>query len=195
MSLSLELQLTSTTSSNPSRQTRLRSGRPWLLWGGVFIDGYDFTSIDIGLVQLKHDFILTQCGVSGDPACAGHAESAAQQERQGGCARYCPSDAHLREAVADDVLVSELIDTMLNARAALWKEYCRLHDLVVKLVARRELCRRFYNVVDLVNRLEIETHNGRQGRLAQLAWQPFSPGLRGSGTRRNYGDYFVISET
>jgi transposase len=28
---------------------------------------------------------------------------------------------------------------MLSARAALWKEYCRLHDLVVKLVASHEL--------------------------------------------------------
>jgi DNA replication protein DnaC len=26
---------------------------------------------------------------------------------------------------------------------------------------------RFYNVVDLVNRLEIETRNGRQGRIAE----------------------------
>jgi transposase len=49
----------------------------------------------------------------------------------------------VREAVADDALVSELIDAMLNARAAPWKQYCRLHDLVVKLVATNELCRRF----------------------------------------------------
>lgn len=28
---------------------------------------------------------------------------------------------------------------MLNARAALWKEYCRLHDLVVEVVAGHEL--------------------------------------------------------
>ena len=32
---------------------------------------------------------------------------------------------------------------MLAARAMLWKQYCRLHDLVVKFVARHELCRRF----------------------------------------------------
>src|SRR6266576_3679352 len=38
-----------------------------------------------------------------------------------------------REAVAGDALTSELIDDMLNARAALWKEYCRLHDIVVKI--------------------------------------------------------------
>lgn len=52
----------------------------------------------------------------------------------------------VREAVAGDALVSELIDAMLNARAALWKEYCRLHDLVVQLVAGHELCRRFMQI-------------------------------------------------
>jgi transposase len=35
---------------------------------------------------------------------------------------------------------------MLNARAALWKEYCRLRDLVVKFVAGHELCRRFMQI-------------------------------------------------
>jgi len=52
----------------------------------------------------------------------------------------------VREAVAGDALVSELIDAMLNARAALWKEYCRLHKLVVRLVAGHELCRRFMQI-------------------------------------------------
>ena len=52
----------------------------------------------------------------------------------------------VRDAVAGDALVSELIDAMLNARAALWKEYCRLHKLVVKLVASHELCRRFMQI-------------------------------------------------
>ena len=52
----------------------------------------------------------------------------------------------VREAVAGDPLSSELMDAMLTARAALWKEYCRLHDLVVKFVARNELCRRFMQI-------------------------------------------------
>ncbi len=51
----------------------------------------------------------------------------------------------VRDAVAGDALISELIDAMLNARAAL-KEYCRLHGLVVKLVAGHELCRRFMQI-------------------------------------------------
>lgn len=45
--------------------------------------------------------------------------------------------------MAEDPLSSELMDAMLSARAALWRQYCRLHDLVVKMVARSELCRRF----------------------------------------------------
>ena len=49
----------------------------------------------------------------------------------------------VREAVAGDRLTSELMDAMLTARSALWREYCKLHDLVVKIVARSELCRRF----------------------------------------------------
>ncbi|MFK0691149.1 IS110 family transposase [Mesorhizobium sp. IMUNJ 23033] len=49
----------------------------------------------------------------------------------------------VRQAVVDDPLSSELMDAMLSARAALWREYCRLHDLVVKIVARSEPCRRF----------------------------------------------------
>jgi len=41
----------------------------------------------------------------------------------------------VREAVAGDALTSELMDAMLAARAVLWKQFCRLHDLVVKFVA------------------------------------------------------------
>lgn len=32
------------------------------------------------------------------------------------------------------------MDTMLSAWAALWRQYCRLQNLVVKMVARSELC-------------------------------------------------------
>lgn len=52
----------------------------------------------------------------------------------------------VRAAEAEDPLSSELKDAMLSARAALWREYCRLHDLVVKMVARSELCRRFMTI-------------------------------------------------
>ena len=52
-------------------------------------------------------------------------------------------ERRVREVVADDALTTELMDAMLTARAALWKEYCRLHELVVKFVAGSELARRF----------------------------------------------------
>jgi hypothetical protein len=38
----------------------------------------------------------------------------------------------VRAALADDPLSAELMDAMLSARATLWEQYCRLHDLVVK---------------------------------------------------------------
>ncbi len=56
-------------------------------------------------------------------------------------------DTAVCEAVAEDALTSELMDAMLAARAMLWKQYCRLHDLVVKSVARHEVCRRFMAVL------------------------------------------------
>lgn len=52
-------------------------------------------------------------------------------------------DQAMSAAVADDPLSAELMDAMLSVRAALRRQYCRLHDLVVKMVARSELCRRF----------------------------------------------------
>jgi len=35
------------------------------------------------------------------------------------------------------------MDGMLTARAVMWRQYLKLHNLVVRLVARDELCRRF----------------------------------------------------
>ena len=55
-------------------------------------------------------------------------------------------DAAVRAASADDPLTAELMDCMLIARAALWKQYLKLHDLVVKTVAQDELCRRFMRI-------------------------------------------------
>jgi transposase len=49
----------------------------------------------------------------------------------------------VREACAEDALTAELMDCMLTARAALWRQYLKLHNLVVRLVARDELRRRF----------------------------------------------------
>ncbi|ODV09413.1 MAG: IS110 family transposase [Rubrivivax sp. SCN 70-15] len=52
-------------------------------------------------------------------------------------------DEAVRKAVADDALTRELMDSMLTARAALWKEYLRLHNLVVRYVAQNPVCRQF----------------------------------------------------
>lgn len=55
-------------------------------------------------------------------------------------------DQAVRDAVADDQLSSGLMDCMLRARAALWVEYVKLHKLVLHIVARDELCRRFLDI-------------------------------------------------
>ncbi|KAA5602468.1 IS110 family transposase [Roseospira marina] len=52
-------------------------------------------------------------------------------------------EAAVREAVADDPLVTDVMEAMLGARAALWTEYGKLHDRVVKFVAGDPQCRRF----------------------------------------------------
>ncbi len=55
-------------------------------------------------------------------------------------------EATVRDATAADPLSSELMDCMLRARQALWEEYVKLHRLVVQIVARDELCRRFMEI-------------------------------------------------
>lgn len=55
-------------------------------------------------------------------------------------------DAAVRDAVAGDELSSSLMDCMLRARAALWAEYVKLHKLVIQIVARDELCRRYLEI-------------------------------------------------
>ncbi len=49
----------------------------------------------------------------------------------------------VREACAGDAFTAELMECMLTARAALWRQYLKLYKLAVGLVARDELCRRF----------------------------------------------------
>jgi transposase len=48
--------------------------------------------------------------------------------------------------VAGDPLIARLTNCMLRARAALWQEYVRLHKVVVAVVGRDELCRRFMRI-------------------------------------------------
>jgi transposase len=42
-----------------------------------------------------------------------------------------------------DAFTAELMECILSARAALWRQYLKLHKLTVGLVARDELCQRF----------------------------------------------------
>jgi len=55
-------------------------------------------------------------------------------------------EVRVRELVAGDPLIASLTDCMLRARAALWQEYLRLHKVVIAIVRRDELCRRFMRI-------------------------------------------------
>ncbi len=51
--------------------------------------------------------------------------------------------ARVRDLVAHDSLIGGITECMLRAWEALWADYKRLHDLLVQMVGRDELCRRF----------------------------------------------------
>jgi transposase len=55
-------------------------------------------------------------------------------------------EVRVRELVTGDPLIAGLTDCMLRARAALWQEYLRLHKVVIAIVRRDELCRRFMRI-------------------------------------------------
>ncbi|CDX41422.1 transposase (fragment) [Mesorhizobium plurifarium] len=48
----------------------------------------------------------------------------------------------MRAPAGNDPLTVELMDAMVSGRAALWKQCCRLFD-VVKIVVRNDVCQRF----------------------------------------------------
>ena len=52
----------------------------------------------------------------------------------------------VREACAGDPLILALIDVMLDARAALWTQYLKLHAMVVQVATHDETCRRFMHI-------------------------------------------------
>jgi Transposase IS116/IS110/IS902 family len=55
-------------------------------------------------------------------------------------------EARVRELVAGDALIAGVTECMLRAWAALWTEYKRLHQGLVQIVGRDELCRRFCHI-------------------------------------------------
>ena len=49
----------------------------------------------------------------------------------------------MRGDCAGDAVTAKLMERMLTARAALWRQHLKLHNLAVGRVGRDELCRRF----------------------------------------------------
>jgi transposase len=55
-------------------------------------------------------------------------------------------EGRVREILTDDPVLTGMIDCLLKARAVLWTEYGKLHKLVVQIVGRDPLMRRFTGV-------------------------------------------------
>lgn len=55
-------------------------------------------------------------------------------------------EAEVRAQLADDPVLTGMIDSLLIVRAALWQQYCKMHKLLIKVVGRDEVCRRFTRV-------------------------------------------------
>jgi transposase len=55
-------------------------------------------------------------------------------------------EARVRDLVAPDALIAGVTECVLRAWAVLWTEYKRLHKLLVQIVGRDELCRRFCGI-------------------------------------------------
>ena len=55
-------------------------------------------------------------------------------------------EARVRELTAQDALIGGVTECMLRAWSALWREYKRLHDLLIRFVGHDELCRRFMTI-------------------------------------------------
>lgn len=55
-------------------------------------------------------------------------------------------EATVRAHLEDDPLLTGMVDSLLIVRAALWQQYCKMHKLLIKVVGRDEVCRRFTRV-------------------------------------------------
>ena len=55
-------------------------------------------------------------------------------------------EAAIRELVAHDPILAGLCDSMLRARAVLWTEHMRLHNLLIKVTREDEVCGRFMGI-------------------------------------------------
>ncbi|MEQ1617498.1 MAG: IS110 family transposase [Terricaulis sp.] len=55
-------------------------------------------------------------------------------------------EAAIRELVAHDSVLAGLCDSMLRARAVLWAEHMRLHNLLIRVTREDEVCSRFMGI-------------------------------------------------
>lgn len=55
-------------------------------------------------------------------------------------------EAAIRELVAHDPILADLCDSMLRARAVLWAEHMRLHNLLIRVTREDEVCSRFMGI-------------------------------------------------
>ncbi|MGA7675916.1 MAG: IS110 family transposase [Rhizomicrobium sp.] len=52
----------------------------------------------------------------------------------------------VRELVGEDRLMCAVLEPMLKVREVMWEQYGKMHKLLVQIVARDELCRRFMRI-------------------------------------------------
>jgi len=63
-----------------------------------------------------------------------------------GIAGKAKFEGRARELVGDDAVLGGLVEAMLRVRQAILEEVARLHKLVIDVVARDELCRRYMRI-------------------------------------------------
>ena len=55
-------------------------------------------------------------------------------------------EGQVREMIGDDPMLLAMLEPMLKVRAVMWEQYLKLHKLLVQLVGRDELCRRYLGI-------------------------------------------------
>lgn len=55
-------------------------------------------------------------------------------------------EARVRELCVGQAMLEQIVEAMLAARAAMWKEYSKLHKAMLVIVRRDEICRRLMSV-------------------------------------------------
>jgi transposase len=82
-------------------------------------------------------------------------------------------DEAVRDSCAGDAFTAELMEYMLSACAALWRQYLKPHKLAVLLVARDELCRRFMAIPGAWKKQLLTIRRGRsiRGSASTQKWR------------------------